>query len=221
MLCILLQSQPLSSDSAMRVGVYIDGFNLYHAIVALNDVSLKWLNMMELGRSFLRPHEELRGVTFFTAVLTWDKEKQQRHKNYIAAQRAVGVCVVESNFRKMTRHCRAMDRYCARHEEKQTDVAFAISVFSDAALDLIDRAILITADSDQVPLVKRFRSQFPEKLVTLAAPPDRGGEARELGSAVHERTPITPGRLRSCMLPRDVRGEDGRLIATMPALYQR
>lgn len=202
------------------VNVYIDGFNLYHAIVALNDPRLKWINFQLLGRSFLRPGEELNNVIFFTAVLTWEKAKQQRHKNYIVAQKACGVEVVESNFRKVTRHCRVMDRNCSRHEEKQTDVAFAIRVFQDATRNEFDRAILITADSDQVPLVKAMKVSFPEKTVTLAAPPERGGEARELGNAVHDRTPITAGRLQGCKLPRDIKDERGRTIATMPAIYQ-
>ena len=47
--------------------------------------------------------------------------------------------------------------------------------------DVYDRAILVTADGDQVPLVKAVKKHFPKKTVTLAAPPARGGEARELG----------------------------------------
>lgn len=203
------------------VNVYIDGFNLYHAIVALDDASLKWINFRLLGSSFLRPNEKLNNVIFFTAVLTWEKEKQQRHKNYIAAQKACGVEVVESNFRKITRHCSVMDRHCSRHEEKQIDVAFAIRVFKDAMDGQFDRAILVTADSDQVPLVRAMKSSFPEKRITLASPPGRGGEARELGAVVEDRTPIEAGRLRGCKLPRDVKDDRGRTVATMPAIYIR
>jgi hypothetical protein len=121
----------------MRVGVYIDGFNLYHAIVDLNVSKLKWLNMDALARTFLGEDDELVHVTFFTAVLTWEMEKQQRHKNYIVAQKASGVRVIESNFKKVTKHCRTMDRYCKRHEEKQTDVAFAMAAYSDVSKSLI------------------------------------------------------------------------------------
>lgn len=202
------------------VNVYIDGFNLYHAIVAKGDPTLKWINFRLLGKSFLKPNESLNNVIFFTAVLTWEQAKQQRHKNYIRAQQESGVEVIESNFRKITRHCRIMDRNCSRHEEKQTDVAFAIRIFQDAMAGSFDRAVLVTADSDQVPLVKALKISFPEKRITLAAPPDRGGEARELGSVVHDRTPIDVARLRGCKLPRDVKDENGKTVATMPALYQ-
>ena len=112
-----------------------------------------------------------------------------------------------------------MDRYCARYEEKQTDVSFAMEVFGDAMRGEFDRAILITADSDQVPLVTGIRANFPDKKITLAAPPGRGDGARELGAAAHNRTPITAGRLRGCQLPRTVLLSNGKLAATMPALY--
>lgn len=202
-----------------KLSVYIDGFNLYHAIDALGDVSLKWINYRLLAHSFLKPHETISRVAYFTAVMTWEKDKQVRHRNFIKAQLASGVEVIESNFRRMTRHCRVMDRYCARYEEKKTDVAFALSVFSDAMTGGFDRAVLITADSDQVPLANAVRAHFPDKTLTLAAPPERGGGARELGAAVHDRVPITVGRLKGCKLPRDVRDGRGKVVATRPAAY--
>jgi hypothetical protein len=39
------------------VCVYIDGFNLYHAVADLKDHRLKWLNMRSLAVSFLKPNE--------------------------------------------------------------------------------------------------------------------------------------------------------------------
>lgn len=203
-----------------KVNMYIDGFNLYHAIAAVNKPEIKWLNLKELARSYIKPGEALNKTSYFTAVLTWDREKQQRHKSYIRALEAVGVVVVESNFRKISKHCRLMNRYCDRHEEKQTDVAIAVAMLGDAMRNDYGRAVLVTADSDQVPLLRELRTAFPDKRVTLAAPPNRGGEARELGNLAHELRPITVERLRACLLPRDVRDDSGRLIATMPASYR-
>ena len=212
-------SRKILETHSSTVNVYIDGFNLYHAIAAQKDHGLKWVSLWSLGKSFLRPQEELGRVIFFTAILTWDREKQQRHKNFIRAQQAQGVEIVESNFRKVSRHCRIMERNCARHEEKQTDVAIAVAMLIDAMQDAYDRAILITADSDQVPLLRELRRSFPDKTITLAAPPERGGEARELGACASDRTPITVERLRGCRLPRNVFDASGRMVATMPALY--
>jgi uncharacterized LabA/DUF88 family protein len=167
----------------------------------------------------MKPGERLNRVAFFTAVLTWDKEKQDRHKNYIKALEACGVEVVKSNFRRTKKHCRVMNRYCTRFEEKQTDVAIATMVISDAVRNDCSRVILITADSDQIPLVEALKELCPHVLVTLAAPPERGGEARALGELVDERRPITVERLRACFLPRTVTDDTGKTIAIRPALY--
>lgn len=186
----------------------------------MNDQRLKWLNFYSLAESFLRPGEILVRVYFFTAILKWNPDKQKRHKNFIAAQEAVGVKVVEANFKKVRKHCYATQQWCKHYEEKQTDVAIATTLLEDAINGDVDRAILITADSDQVPLVKSLRRLFPQIRVTLSAPPGRADLARELGSVVHERKPLTLGRLHAHRLPRDVKNSKGKTIASMPALYQ-
>jgi uncharacterized LabA/DUF88 family protein len=168
----------MSSSKTCKVNVYIDGFNLYHAIDSLNQNHLKWLNLITLGKGLLGADEILSTVYFFTAVLKWNAEKTARHTNYIAALKAVGVRVIESNFKKSKRHCRAQERYCEFYEEKQTDVAFAVALVRDAFLDAFDRAILITADSDQIPAVRLIRETFPEKRLALMAPPGRISRSR-------------------------------------------
>lgn len=209
-----------SGSQVKKVCVYVDGFNLYHAVAVLNDPRLKWLNFKSLSESFMRPTEYLVRVYFFTAILKWNPEKQRRHKNFIAAQEAVGVNIVEANFKKVRKHCREHDRWCKHYEEKQTDVAIATTLLEDAINGNIDRAILITADSDQVPLVKTVRRLFPALQITLSAPPGREDNARELGGVVHDRVPLTLGRLHAHRLPRDVKNASGETIATMPAIYQ-
>ena len=73
----------------LNVIVYIDGFNLYHAIADLGIQRLKWINLWDLSKSFLREGESLSAVNFYTAVLNWDPEKQKRHQNFIKAQKVL------------------------------------------------------------------------------------------------------------------------------------
>jgi uncharacterized LabA/DUF88 family protein len=202
-----------------RVSLYIDGFNLYHAIDSLNQPRLKWLNLCDLGRSFLAPGDNVADIIFYTAVLTWNREKQARHRNYITALKAIGCVVSESRFAKVKKHCRAFDRYCDRHEEKQTDVAIATDILVHGLEDRYDTCILATADSDQVPTVKSFRKLFPHKRIILAAPPGHETQSRELGDLVHERRPLTVGRLRGCLLPVQVKNAQGKVVVQMPHLY--
>jgi hypothetical protein len=56
------------AETRKRVRVYIDAFNMYHAIVALGDHKLKWLNLWKLSESFLRVGESLVEVNFFPII---------------------------------------------------------------------------------------------------------------------------------------------------------
>lgn len=201
-----------------KARMYIDGFNLYHAIDELNHPKLKWLNHWLLAKSLLREGEELDEVHFFTAVLTWEREKQQRHVNYLKALRAVGVTVHEANFKKTTKRCRLYERNCKFHEEKQTDVAISVKIVADALSGAVDRVILLTADSDQIPTAK-FIASLPNVSITLVYPPGRGKEARDLGNVIPDRTELTPGRLGTALLPNTVTDRTGKAVAFMPARY--
>jgi len=201
-----------------RVKVYIDGFNLYHAIDRIGDLRLKWISYRTLAQSFLRPDEQLSGVTMFTAIWTFDQAKQFRHKNFIAAQRHYGVTVIEGSFVKPDKYCSSHERYCPFREEKQTDVGIAIEIAKDVLTGAVDRVILITADSDQIPTAKLVHS-IPGVDITLYAPPNRMQEARELGKLIPDRNEISVGRLLTCKLPRDIIDSEGRTVATCPAIY--
>jgi uncharacterized LabA/DUF88 family protein len=88
--------------------------------------------------------------------------------------------VHEGNFKQSTKKCITTQKNCKSYEEKQTDVAIAVKLVSDALADSYDRAILVTADSDQIPTA-RFLSILPDKDLTLLYPPGRQTHARELG----------------------------------------
>jgi len=202
-----------------RVCCYVDGFNLYHAIAALGRPELKWLSLMALAKSFLGKTDLIVSVTYFTAVMKWNPAKMQRHREYIAALTASGVEVVESKFQKNSKYCNAYDRYCDFYEEKQTDVAFAVRVLSDALRGACDRVLLMTADSDQIPLVQEIRERCPAIAVEILAPPGRLRQARELCNLASGFKEITPGRLGTCRLARNVPDENGKIAARCPALY--
>lgn len=203
----------------MRVACYIDGFNLYHAIDALNDPLLKWTDLKALASSYLGKDDRLVRTVFFTAFNTWDQGKRQRHVNYVKALEATGVEVILSRFDKVSKHCHQQDRFCPLREEKQTDVALAIEVLSDCYQKGIERILLMTADSDQVPMVKRVRETFPDTNVLMIAPPKRLAVARELGHACNGVVELTAGRIRRHQMSDELRDGRGKLIAAKPAIY--
>jgi uncharacterized LabA/DUF88 family protein len=202
----------------MKVACYIDGFNLYHAIDAFKDATLKWTDLHSLAKSYLREGEALEKVAFFTALNTWDRAKRQRHVNYVKALQESSVKVVLSRFETPKKFCHKNERYCPIREEKQTDVALAIEMLADCIELGIDRVLLITADSDQVPAVTQIKRLFPETSVFMIAPPKRLAVARELSGICDGRTELTQGRIRQHQLPMEIRAK-GKLIAARPAIY--
>jgi hypothetical protein len=211
---------PLSFRAPSRVSFYIDGFNLYHAIDALNDNALKWLDLKSLCESYLQPHNALVRIAFFTALNTWDIGKRERHLDYVKALQARGVEVITGTFDRPRKFCRTNQLWCRNHGEKKTDVAIAVNVLGDGLEDLYDVAFLVTADSDHVPLGERFARSLAQKHLFLITPPNRLQEARELVEAIGTKSfQLTAGRIRQHQLPAELRDAKGRLIVARPALY--
>jgi uncharacterized LabA/DUF88 family protein len=194
---------------------YIDGFNLYHSIRALNKPHLKWLDLHKLSESLLRPHESLIEVNYFSAFATWIPDAHQRHIEYVKALEHVGVTCILGHFKTKRKCCRECGCKWDAHEEKETDVHIAARIVVDACENRFDRAILITADSDLVPAIDIVKSRFIEKEIFVAAPPKRMSAARGLKPKIE----ITQGRLAKALFPETAVGADGRVIFTRPASY--
>ncbi|MCC4298431.1 NYN domain-containing protein [Aurantimonas coralicida] len=203
----------------MKVACYVDGFNLYHAIADLKKPHLKWVDIWALASSICRDGEELTKVAYFSAYATWLPDPYKRHRQYVAALKNAGVECHMARFSEKTAHCRSCGSSWKQHEEKETDVHFSLALLEDAMDNVFDRAIIISADSDHVPAVRRIRSRFPGKQVFVATPPDRHANARELLKVSNSGMPITAGRLGKCLLPETAADENGQSIFTRPPSY--
>ena len=210
---------PFSLEKPYRVGWYVDGFNLYHAIHALKEPVLKWLNIHSLATSYLRPNQTLERVVFSTAYNTWDVGKRERHIHYVNALKTVGVEVLLAKFDKVQKYCRGHERYCKFNEEKQSDVNLAVEALSDVYDGKVDTIFFLTADSDQIPTFRAIQRRFPDVRIHLVAPPGRLGVARDLAQHAHARFELTAGRLRQHPLEDEYRNERDKVVARRPAEY--
>ena len=98
------------------------------------------------------------------------------------------------------------------------DVNIAIRMVEDALNGKVQRMVLVTADSDQVPTAKLITGIEGVSL-SLIFPPGRGGEARDLGKQIPDRKELSIGQLLTCQLPRTVCDAAGKAVAHMPAQY--
>ena len=202
-----------------RVCCYFDGLNLYHAIAELNRPHFKWVDLTALARTMLRPGEQIASVKYFSAFATWLPGPYARHRQYVAALEATGTAAVMAHFKQKYRSCRRCGHIWKAHEEKETDVRIALAILEDGYDDLYDRAIIVSADSDLVPVIERARKRFVDKTYYVATPPGQFSAARSLTRSGHGYFEISPPRIASCLLPEQVKDANGAVLATRPAAY--
>jgi uncharacterized LabA/DUF88 family protein len=198
-----------------KVAIYVDGFNLYHAIDDLNEDHLKWLNLWALGEKLLPDNgsEVLVTVKYFSAYATWREHSMRRHQRYVAALKASGVTVVLGRFKEKRNRCRTSNAHYISHEEKETDVNIGAHLMADALQGRFDRALIISADTDLNGVVELARKEATDKIINLVAPPKRRGRNR---AALFE---IPKGKIKTSLLPAVIDIGDGKVIER-PAVYK-
>jgi uncharacterized LabA/DUF88 family protein len=195
-----------------RVIVYIDGFNLYHAIKDLKRPHLKWVCARSLAESLLRKDEALKTVKYFSAYATWMPDRHLRHIAYTDALLARGVVLHMAQFKEKPRKCRSCGAQWKGHEEKETDVQIAVHMVADAMKGDVDRIILISADTDLGPAIKMIAANAPKCEVFVATPPGRFGFCRSLGPKLE----ITAGRIAKSLLPESVQIGPNKTVKRPP-----
>lgn len=196
-----------------RYCFYIDGFNVYHA---LNDKPLitqkepfpyrkyKWLNYRKLAESVIGSKNEITGIFYFTAFARWKSSQVLfRHKQYIKVLRTVGVETIQGRFMKKHIKCHECGKKFLTHEEKRTDVNIAIKLLSDAFDDLYDRALIVSADSDLLPVIKAVHNYAPDKEIGVMFP--IGRNSYDLRENADFRFKMTEKLLRNSQFPNKVK----------------
>lgn len=201
---------PKSQESAPRVALYVDGFNLYVPIKKAERNHLKWVSLWALGEELCAPEGwRLKHVLFCSALPRHRPDSHKRHVTFNSAQLACGVKVLNGHY--------VPDD--GGWSEKQTDINLALSVILDGLDNAYDVAIILSADSDQVATARAFSEKLaPEgKRLFAAIPP---GQTFPQGYQRYdvERRDVTWEMLERCMLPAEVKGLSGNLIIR-PASY--
>lgn len=216
----------LEMTTLKRVACFVDGFNLYHAIDDLNKAGpsrhyLKWLSLKQLTQAFIRPTtEEVVDVHYFSAYATWRLDASVRHKQYVAALESTGVKVKLGQFKAKDRSCKKCGAKWTGHEEKESDVNFAVELLNRAWRKEFDRAIIVTADTDIVPVLQMVKRDHPLLHLTAAIPEQRYGNALSLRNACHNSLRIKEAHLLNSLFPEDVLDKDGNIVATRPNKYK-
>lgn len=186
-----------------RYCFYIDGFNVYYSLNSERFRKYKWLNYRKLAETFLRSGDTITGILYFTTFVTWKPGAVARHKQYIKVLRAEGVDVVRGRFMTKDVRCHVCDKWYKTREEKQTDVNIALNLVCDAMNDRYDRAVIVSADTDLIPVIEAVHRNAPDKEVGVMFPIRRYNNSLE--RAADFAATMGEGLLSGCQFPDEVK----------------
>ena len=211
------------SGQSQRVICYVDGFNLYYGLKHGKLQRLYWLDIHNLARNLLRPHQQIQSTKYFTARINgahpgdsprmakFREEKRRRQAAYLEALETVDhLKIYEGHFLSKELTCRKCGSVRVCPEEKMTDVYIATELMADAFLGNFDMALVVSGDSDLVPPIKAIRSHFKEKRIIIAFPPNR--QSANLKKEASGYFTINQATLKASQLPQQVVKADGTIL---------
>ncbi len=198
-----------------RVIVYIDGFNLYFGLSDKGWRRYLWLDLPQLSRSLLGPHQDLVATKYFTTPVRADAAKVRRQSTYLQALLVRrGVSIRYGRYQAKPRECRNCGATWTEYEEKMSDVRLAAELLRDTFADLYDTAIIVSADADLQPPIEIVRQDYPAKHIVIVFPPAR--DSFYLRQIAHAHFRIGRRILSKCQLPPTVTKPDGFVLRRPP-----
>ena len=212
----------------MRVGVYIDGLNLYYGgqqLCGRSERSWRWHDVTALADRLISRNARWAAqgavahrIVYCTAIFVGEENFRSPHQQetYLAALRATGRVVVEEGAfvtRKVSgQSTKGGVRMTIKvYEEKGSDVNVASHLLIDLHTDQIDAAVLITNDSDL-----RLPAQHARQHLPLGTVNPRGTPTAQAlrgwpndGTGGHWWYSLTADDFFNCQLPEAV-GEHRR-----------
>ena len=198
----------------VRVIAYVDGFNLYFGLREAGYRKYYWLNIRLLAEKLLMFNQELTFTKYFTARITGDPTKEKRQTTYIEALETLrdfnDFEIYYGHYRKDPYKCPHCKRVYDIPHEKMTDVNIATRMLMDAFNNKFEKALLVSADSDLVPLIEAVREKYPEKSVVVAFPPER--YSADLEKVANACLHISRAKLAQSQFPDKVKKADGFVL---------
>jgi len=209
-----------------RVSFLIDGFNLYHSISEATQGNefrkCKWLDLGQLCHSMLHiisPDAKIVHIHYFTAIPhhleKTNPKKLTRHRLYLRALTSLRdpkITIHEGRIRQQEILIESNEgkNYIKHWREKGTDVALATHLIYEAQLNTADEFVVISGDSDYVPLIHYFKLMFPDKNIRFAFPAGR------LSNEIHKLAPLSfklsLDSYTSCQFPEVIKLPSGKNI---------
>ena len=199
-----------------RVIAYIDGFNLYFGLRSKGWQQYLWLNLQSLVHKLLKQNQTLVCTKYFTARVTSPPDKHKRQTTFIEALETLSDFeIYYGKYQLNPVKCRNCGWQWQQPSEKKTDVNIAVEMLKDTYQDNFDVALLVSADSDLVPVIEAIREVFPEKRIIAAFPPGRS--SKELANTANSCFTIGRARIAHSLFPEEVWKAEGSVLKCPPS----
>ena len=166
----------------MKTTIYVDGFNLYYAV--LKGSGYKWLDLRRLFTTVLQPHHQITAIKYFTARVKarpGDASSPTRQDAYLRAIRAHDptIQVIEGHYLSHTVRAKLDPplggmRFATvvKTEEKGSDVNLAVHLLDDAWRNHFECAVIVSNDSDLSESLRLVKAQDRSKTIIVLTPGD-------------------------------------------------
>lgn len=200
-------------EKKQRVIIYVDGFNFYHGLKAKKWKKFYWLNIVNFFESFIREHQELVFVHYFSAVPISDNGQVRRQQAFFSANKInPKFKLVLGKYKRKSIKLKD-GTFHETFEEKETDVRIATQMISDVVKDKCDMSILVSADSDLIPPIEFIKDFKPLHKIVTYFPPCRKANELKLLSNSHVYLERHEFRFSSNMLSEQVTLANGTVLS--------
>lgn len=163
----------MSEGDKQRIIIYVDGFNFYYGLKSKKWKRFYWLDIVGFFSQFIRPHQLLVEVNYFSARPT-SLGKADRQDAFFTANKLNPLFRLHlGKFLPKNIVCHSCKSTIKSFEEKETDVRIATQLIGDVVNGKCDISILVSADSDLIPPIEFIREYKPSHKVIVYFPPAR------------------------------------------------
>jgi uncharacterized LabA/DUF88 family protein len=195
-----------------RVIVYVDGFNFYYGLKSRGWKKYYWLDVFKFFSSFLKPHQELVEVNYFSAIPD-HRGQQQRQDLFFSANRLNPRFQLHlGKFLKKTITCRTCSASHFTYEEKESDVRVATKMIADVVNNRCDVSILVSADSDLIPPIEFIKIHKPTQKIFVHFPPNRESNNLKNVSEIYVKLERHEARFKNALLEDEIELPNGFII---------
>ena len=193
-----------------KANVYIDGFNFYNGLVDSNWKQYYWLDIVkfsiEILTSLNENHKLIKSYYFSAPPHNHNSKKKRQKRLFDANKQNDKFELILGYHKDKSKICNKCNTKIAMSEEKQTDVNIALYMLSCAIKKECNLSILVSGDTDMIPIIKAIKDIDNKHQVMIFFPPKRKTHQiisyvdgwRDLSEAKYEKI------FKNCLLPETV-----------------